>query len=449
MELLTETYTFIKDKYENILDFDLFIFDLDGTVIDSEHLHYQAWIKALELYFNNKKKIEITQEEHHKYCHSLKKNCHKNYLFFKYGVEEYEKVYKIKGNIYNELLYHNIELIKNVDVFFRFLKNNNKKIIIVTNTSLKSINILSKKFEILNYAEKIYTKEQFINKKPNPECYLRVILDYPNCKKIGFEDSLIGMHSLYQLVDDIKPFLIYNENYYYTSEILEKYPRVTKFKNYNIDELEKSLNEDNLAKSLVVDDNDFIESILNNNIIELTQKLNQMSNIIKNVCILINNLDKSSHIFLSGMGKSGYVCKKCVSTWQSLSIPCSYIDLPNLPHGDFGQFKDGDLLILISNSGNTDEIVYILKYLQILREKNNKKIMTISIVANKESLMKKYSDFTFLMDNIREADLINMAPSTSNILFMALLDGIGINLRRGITKEEFQTYHPLGNLGKL
>jgi arabinose-5-phosphate isomerase len=75
--------------------------------------------------------------------------------------------------------------------------------------------------------------------------------------------------------------------------------------------------------------------------------------------------------------------------------------------------------------------------------------MTISIVANKNSLMEKYSHITFIMDNIKEADLINMAPSTSNILFMALLDGIAINLKKNITKEEFQLCHPGGNLGKL
>jgi arabinose-5-phosphate isomerase len=169
----------------------------------------------------------------------------------------------------------------------------------------------------------------------------------------------------------------------------------------------------------------------------------------KNISILIKNLDKSSHIFLSGMGKSGYVCKKSVSTWQSLSIPCSYIDLPNLPHGDFGQFKNGDLLILISNSGNTEEIIYILKYLRKLRDNGEKKIMTLSIVANNDSIMEKYSDFTFKMNNIREGDLINMTPSTSNILFMALLDAIAINLKKNITKEEFQLCHPGGNLGKL
>ena len=453
MELLADNYGNLEFQYNNILYYDLFIFDLDGTIIDSEELHYKAWINAISLHFNNEKEIKISFLEHHKYCHSLKKNSYKDFLFYKFGIEDYDGLYKIKQNIYNELIQDNIKLVNRVETFFNFLKVHRKKIIIVTNTSLKSINILAQKFDIINYAEKIYTKELFFNKKPNPECYLKIVLDYPNLKKIGFEDSLIGIHALYQ-VSDIQPVLIYNKDYYYTNEILVEYANVIKFIDYDIDYLEKSLhNSKNKNKnknfSYKDDDEYFIESILTNNILEMTRNYSSMKEIIKNISILIKNLDKSSHIFLSGMGKSGYVCKKSVSTWQSLSIPCSYIDLPNLPHGDFGQFRDGDLLILISNSGNTEEIIYILKYLRKLCDSGIKKIMTLSIVANNDSQMEKYSDFTFKMNNIKEGDLINMTPSTSNILFMALLDGIAINLKKNITKDEFQLCHPGGNLGKL
>jgi arabinose-5-phosphate isomerase len=157
-------------------------------------------------------------------------------------------------------------------------------------------------------------------------------------------------------------------------------------------------------------------------------------------------LKKENHIYLSGMGKSGYICKKSASTWQSLSLKCSYIDLPNLPHGDFGIFRDNDVIILISNSGNTDEIIYILKY---LKEHSAKfKITTISIVANKDSKMEKYSDYTFILNNIQEADIINMTPSTSSLIFMSILDGIAINIRNDISKDEFKLYHPAGELGK-
>jgi arabinose-5-phosphate isomerase len=93
-------------------------------------------------------------------------------------------------------------------------------------------------------------------------------------------------------------------------------------------------------------------------------------------------------------------------------------------------FRDNDILILISNSGNTEEIIYILKY---LKNNLNKKVNTISIVANKNSEMEILSDFTYVVDNITEADVINMTPSTSSLIFMALLDGIAINIKKNIS----------------
>ena len=144
------------------------------------------------------------------------------------------------------------------------------------------------------------------------------------------------------------------------------------------------------------------------------------------------------------MGKSGYVCKKSASTWQSLSLRCSYLDLPNLPHGDFGIFRDGDILILISNGGNTSENIYILNY---IKNHLTKKIITISIIAKGNSEMERLSDYSYILENINEADSINMTPSTSSLVFMSILDGIAINLRKDITKNEFQHYHPGGSLG--
>jgi arabinose-5-phosphate isomerase len=120
--------------------------------------------------------------------------------------------------------------------------------------------------------------------------------------------------------------------------------------------------------------------------------------------------------------------------------------LPNLSHGDFGLLQDNDVIIFISNSGNTRENVETLKYIKnVLR----KKITTISIVANNDSEMQKHSNFTYILSPIYEADMINMTPSTSSLLFMALLDGIAIYSKKDITKEEFQHCHPAGSIGKL
>jgi D-arabinose 5-phosphate isomerase GutQ/beta-phosphoglucomutase-like phosphatase (HAD superfamily) len=423
-----------------LLQYDLFVFDFDGTIMDTEKIHCKSWNNVISNYLD--KKIFITMDNYQKYFHSLTKNSAKNYLTIFYNIkeEDYDQLYKLKQNMYEELIQkEDINFIKGADIFLKYLIENKKKIIIVSNTSKKFIDYYTLKFPILKDIYKIYTKELFVNRKPNPECYLHIVNEYKDYKIIGFEDSLLGINSLYQ-VNDIVSVLIYDKDYYYNDLIIEKYNNIIVLENYNINDLENKLNNYN-----VLDNSLIINKILNNNINELQKNYKIMNNIINQISIIINNLNVDNHIYLSGMGKSGYVCKKSASTWQSLSIKCSYVDLPNLPHGDFGIFRDGDVLILISNSGNTDEIIYILKY---LKYNLKKKITTISIVANKDSEMEKISTFTYILENIREADFINMTPSTSSLIFMALLDGIAINVRKNITEDEFKFNHPAGSLGK-
>ena len=422
-----------------ILEYDLFIFDFDGTLMNTEEYHYLSWKNALSEY-ECAKNIDFSMNDYQKYFHTLDGNNSKTILKLLYNITDYDEIYKIKQKYYKSyVITKDIKFIKGAEDFLNFIINNNKKYIIVSNTSETFMKIYLEKHDILKKADKIYTKEYFVNRKPNPECYLRILNDYPNDKKIGFEDSLVGMHALYQ-VDNITPVLIYDTKYFYSNKILEDYKNIILSHDFNINQLNNYL-----TNKIIDNSNLFINKILDNNIEQLKKNYNKMHKIIYQISIIISNLNSNNHIYLSGMGKSGYVCKKSVSTWQSLSIKCSYIDLPNLPHGDFGMFKDNDLFILISNSGNTDEIVYILKY---LNNNLNKKINTISIVANKNSEMEKLSNITYILDNIVESDNINMTPSTSSLIFMSLLDSIGINVKKNITKEEFQLVHPAGSLGK-
>lgn len=422
----------------NLLKYDLFIFDFDGTLLDTEKYHCKAWSNALSKEKN--KPIEIDLNDYYKYFHSLTPMLSRNYLKILYDVDNYDYIYKKKQYEYEKIINNeNIEFVNGAENFLNFILKNNKKFIIVTNTSNKFINIFKIKHSILNKASKIYTKENFINRKPNPECYLRIANEYKYEKKIGFEDSLIGIHALYQ-VYDITPVIIHNMNYYYNMEIINKYNNIILTKKYDLNKLNDNLLLFNNSNNKI-----FIQNILNNNIVQLKNNFSNMVFIIDQVSTLIKDINVGNQIYLSGMGKSGYVCKKCASTWQSLSIKCSYIDLPNLPHGDFGMFRDNDILILISNSGNTEEIIYILKY---LKNNLNKRVNTISIVANKNSEMEALSDFSYVLDNIIEADSINMTPSTSSLIFMALLDGIAINIKKNISKDEFKMVHPSGSLGR-
>ena len=435
-------------------DYDLFVFDFDGTIMDTEKFHYKAWINILQTHIN--KNIFFDYSTYIKNFHTIDVSNKKKYLRLKYNIEDYDnedydnenynKLYELKQKEYNKLINENeVLLVKGFEKIIDFIHQNNKKFVIVTNTSIKNIKFFSEKYPIITKnVDKIYTKENFIKKKPHPECYLRVINDYPNHKIIGFEDSLYGFHCLYQ-VDKIKPVYIYHDDYYYNEHIIKTYNNIIVCSNYNLNNMNVQLN---LQKDIsnYKKTNNFIENIIDNNINQFILNKTNIQNIIYQISIILKSLKKENHIYLSGMGKSGYICKKSASTWQSLTLKCSYIDLPNLPHGDFGIFRDNDVIILISNSGNTDEIIYILKYLKTHCDKF--KITTISIVANKDSKMEEYSDYTFILNNIKEADVINMTPSTSSLIFMAILDGIAINIRNYISKDELKLYHPAGALGK-
>jgi D-arabinose 5-phosphate isomerase GutQ/beta-phosphoglucomutase-like phosphatase (HAD superfamily) len=440
-------------------DYDLFVFDFDGTIMDTEKFHYKAWINILQAHID--KNIFFDYKTYIKNFHTIDVSNKKKYLLLKYDIKDYDKLYELKQKEYNKLINENeVLLVNNFEKILEFINNNNKKFVIVTNTSIKNINFFSQKYPIFTKnVDRIYTKENFIKKKPHPECYLKVINDYPNHKIIGFEDSLYGFHCLYQ-VDKIKPVYIYHDDYYYNEYIIKNYNNIivsTDYNLYNINvqlNLQKNINnfdfhynyDNHCDNQNYTKTYNFIENIIDNNINQFILNKTNIQNIIYQISIILKSLKKENHIYLSGMGKSGYICKKSASTWQSLSLKCSYIDLPNLPHGDFGIFRDNDVIILISNSGNTDEIIYILKY---LKEHSAKfKITTISIVANKDSKMEKYSDYTFILNNIQEADIINMTPSTSSLIFMSILDGIAINIRNDISKDEFKLYHPAGELGK-
>jgi arabinose-5-phosphate isomerase len=435
--------------YNNILSYDLFVFDFDGTILDTEKHHCKAWNKS------TKKNIPLI--DYYKYFHSLDKKYSRMYLNINHNIEinNFDELYSTKQKIYNEMIQEeneNIQFIIGCYDLLEFIINNNKDFVIVTNTSIKNINIFKLKYPILNKALKIYTKEDFLVKKPNPECYLKIVNTYKNKKIIGFEDSLPGIHALYQ-VSDITPVYINNNNYYYNDYIKNKYSNIIITEQYNLNNLNIDLElTDNLMKSnkdkelfseITVKEN--IDNLLYNYINEFIKNKDNMNYIIRSISVIINNLNSNNHIYLSGMGKSGYVCKKSASTWQSLSIKANYIDLPNLPHGDFGIFNDNDILLLISNGGNTQEVIDILKY---IKKDLKTKINVISIVANKNSEMEKYSNITYILDNIIEADFINMTPSISSIIFMTILDSIGINVKSNITKEEFKMNHPSGSLGK-
>lgn len=178
---------------------------------------------------------------------------------------------------------------------------------------------------------------------------------------------------------------------------------------------------------------------------ELSRVTETMSVSIQSLLKILSNT--TSTIYITGIGKSGHISKKCVSTWQSLGIKAQYILIQDIFHGDIGVLKEGDIIIYISNSGNTEELINTAKYI-----KDKFKIIQISITNNIHAKISQYMNHNIVISKtqIKEADIFNKVPSVSSILFMMFLDIVGIQLseHKHITKEEFITYHPAGDLGK-
>ncbi len=432
---------------KNIFDFNLFIFDLDGTILDTEYFHYLSYLESLSSILNNN---TFTYELYEQIAHSTDVNEMFYFLKYRHNINkiQYEIFYHNKQQIYiNNILNgtYQIQFCHGMSEFIQQLINLQKEFVIVTNSSKKHIDHFLQIFPILQNASKIYTKDIVHHKKPHPEGYIHVLQDFPQSSyplKIGFEDSLRGFSSLLK-VSDIIPVLIHRPQYANLptiNNLIEEHQS-------NII-VKTSINELYTTQIILQNNHNYlsINNMIQKYISEINNNSQNINNTIHTLSILINNRHHCSHIYLTGMGKSGYICKKSASTWQSLSLPCTYLDMPNLPHGDFGILKEHDIIIFISNSGNTEEIVWILKY---LKQQFHKKIMTISIVANQNSAMKQLSDFTFELNNIQEADNINMTPSISSSLFMMVLDMIGIHCSQNITKELFKMNHPAGSLGKM
>ena len=152
---------------------------------------------------------------------------------------------------------------------------------------------------------------------------------------------------------------------------------------------------------------------------------------------------KHGKVILSGVGKSGIIARKWAATFSSTGTPSFFLDATNASHGDMGQITSNDVVILISNSGQSDELKNIIQYTS-----RNKNIKLIGITSKKDSVLYKNSDLTFQMPTIKEAGPENIVPTSSTSAQLALGDAIAIACMRykNFTKLDFKKIHPSGNL---
>jgi len=149
-----------------------------------------------------------------------------------------------------------------------------------------------------------------------------------------------------------------------------------------------------------------------------------------------------SKVIVCGVGKSGIIASKISATLSSVGTPSFVISASDCSHGDLGRIDINDILILISNSGNTDELKNIIKYAKV------NKIKLICIVSNKNSYLYKSSDIKILIPEVQEAGL-NIVPTSSTTSQLALGDALSIALmkKKKFSKLDFKKFHPSGNLG--
>lgn len=149
-------------------------------------------------------------------------------------------------------------------------------------------------------------------------------------------------------------------------------------------------------------------------------------------------------VVVAGIGKSGLVGKKMVATFASTGTPSFFLHPTEAFHGDLGMLKPIDVVILISNSGETDDVN---KLIPSLKNFGNK---IIAITGNPYSTLGKYADVVLNIHVEREACPNNLAPTTSTLVTMALGDALAIALitARDFRAEDFARFHPGGSLGR-
>lgn len=152
----------------------------------------------------------------------------------------------------------------------------------------------------------------------------------------------------------------------------------------------------------------------------------------------------SGKVILAGVGKSGLIGRKIAATLTSTGTTAVYLHPADALHGDLGIATTQDVAILLSNSGETDELVALLPYLQ------RRQVPIIAIVGRLKSTLARQADAVLNAAVDKEACPFNLAPTTSTAVALAIGDALAMTLMqvKGLTPEDFAINHPAGRLGK-
>jgi arabinose-5-phosphate isomerase len=151
----------------------------------------------------------------------------------------------------------------------------------------------------------------------------------------------------------------------------------------------------------------------------------------------------TGRLVVSGMGKSGHVARKIAATLASLGTPALFVHPAEASHGDLGMIVAGDVVLALSNSGETAELADLVAHAHRFR------LPLVAITAKPESTLARAADVALILPRATEACPMGLAPTTSTTMQMALGDAIAVALltRRGFTAADFRQIHPGGRLG--
>ena len=174
-------------------------------------------------------------------------------------------------------------------------------------------------------------------------------------------------------------------------------------------------------------------------LLEVSKNIDQ--DIQKAAELIINN---SGKVVISGLGKSGLIGQKIVATLCSTGTRSVYMHAAEAIHGDLGIYNPGDPTILISKSGNTEELVRLIPVLKEFQSP------LISIVGNVDSFIAKNADIVLNGTVEKEIDPLGVVPTTSSLVALAIGDALAsvLMVQRGFDKKDFARNHPGGELGK-
>jgi arabinose-5-phosphate isomerase len=174
----------------------------------------------------------------------------------------------------------------------------------------------------------------------------------------------------------------------------------------------------------------------------LSSLINRIDSNFERVVKAIYNID--GRVIVTGMGKPGFIAQKISATLSSTGTPSLYLHPAEALHGDLGRVTKDDLILALSNSGETEEMV---KFLPIVRKIGAK---LVAMVGNIDSTLARNADYIINTSVKREACSLGLAPTTSTTAMLAMGDALAIALldKKGFKAKDFALFHPGGILGK-